>query len=302
MLSKKRIRGESCLFLEKLFYILQDPENSHIIHWNEDGTIVIISDPINFTLNILPKHFNHKNYSSFVRQLNYYGFSKKSNIYISTEEQYVNENFKRDIDIKDIKNIKKIKNQITILDRIKKENSDEKHIEDFKKLIENNNIQSNMQFIEFLIGKIEEKNNFDEKIKKEISRISNKNNILEKKIDKLKSKIDDSNGDYNELLNISSHLKETSIKKGYSIQSGESITLKKKEKVNECDNLYASLSFSEEFSKPDYPKNPPIPTEGQSSLIVLNKSRFLKIHNYNNNENTNLRQNMTNSILLNNFK
>lgn len=276
MLSKKRKSSESGLFLEKLYKILEDPENSQIIHWNEDGTKVIISDPIEFTVKILPKHFNHKNYSSFVRQLNNYGFSKISNIYISTEEQYINENFKKDNN-KDIKNIKKIKNQNIILDRIKKENNDEKkNIEDFIKLIENGNIniKPNIQFIEFLIGKIEEKNNFDEKIKKEISRIQNKNNILEKEIDKLKSKIDDSIGDYNELLNISSHLKETSKKKVYSIQSGESLTFKKKEKVKECDNLYASLSFSEEFSKADYPKNPPIQTENQSSLIVLNKSRL----------------------------
>ena len=311
MLSKKTKRKEPCFFLEKLFNILEDTNNNQIIHWNEDGTKVIISDPIKFTLNILPKNFNHKNYSSFVRQLNLYGFSKKSNIYNSTEEQFVNENFKRNKDIKEIKNIKRIEKSIIILDRIKKENSDEKKIEDFQILIEsgNINIKSNIQFLEFLIEKAEEKNNFDEKIRKKISRIKNKNNFLDKKINILKSKIDNSIEDYNKHLNISSHLKETSIKKVYSIQSGEPLTLKKKEKENknekekenENDNLYDS--FSENLSMTDYSNYQPNQTGNQSSLIVLNKSRFLSVPNINNNENnTNLRQRITNCILLNIFK
>ena len=307
MLSKKRKRSESCFFLEKLFNLLEDTENNQIIHWNEDGTKVVISDPIKFTINIIPNHFKHKNYSSFVRQLNLYGFSKEGNIYNSAEEQFVNENFKKDKDIGDIKKIKrkdlsypskeklsekKIKEQIIILDSIQKEKNDEKKIEGFKKLIENGNIniKSNIQFLEFLIGKVEEKNIFDEKIRKEISRIKNKNNNLEKE-------------DYNELQKISSHLKETSIKKDYSIQSGEPFTLKKKEKVNDNDNVNLYASFSDELSIHDYSKNPPNQAVNQSSLIVLNKSKFLFIPNINNNENSiNLRQNLTNSILLKNFK
>ena len=320
MLSNKRKRSESCFFLEKLFNLLEDTENNQIIHWNEDGTKVVISDPIKFTIKIIPNHFKHKNYSSFVRQLNLYGFNKEGNIYNSAEEQFVNENFKKDKDIEDIKKIKrkdlsypskeklsekKIKEQIIILDSIKKEKSDEKKIEGFKKLIENGNIniKSNIQFLEFLIGKVEEKNIFDEKIRKEISRIKNKNNNLEKKINKLKSKIDNSIEDYNELQKITSHLKETSIKKDYSIQSGEPFTLKKKEKVNDNDNVNLYASFSDELSIHDYSKNPPNQAVNQSSLIVLNKSKFLFIPNINNNENsTNLRQNLTNSILLKNFK
>ena len=159
MLSKKIKRREPCFFLEKLFKILKKKKNNQIIHWNEDGSKVVISDPIKFTVNILPKHFNHQNYSSFVRQLNLYGFNKINNIYNSTEEQFFNENFKRDKDIEDIKNIKRkdlsypngdnpskkklseteIKKQIIILDSIKKENNDEKKIEDFKKLIDKKN-------------------------------------------------------------------------------------------------------------------------------------------------------------------
>ena len=175
-----------------MFKILKKKKNNHIIHWNEDGTKIVISDPIKFTVNILPKNFNHQNYSSFIRQLNLYFLKSDSlfyfysyeftpekhlnNIYNSTEEQFFNENFKRDKDIEDIKNIKRkdlsyengdnpskkklsekeIKKQIIILDNIKKENNDEKKIEDFKKLIDNGNI--NIKFDEstlFPLSKLE---------------------------------------------------------------------------------------------------------------------------------------------------
>ena len=330
MLSKKIKRREPCFFLEKLFKILKKKKNNQIIHWNEDGSKVVISDPIKFTVNILPKHFNHQNYSSFVRQLNLYGFNKINNIYNSTEEQFFNENFKRDKDIEDIKNIKRkdlsypngdnpskkklseteIKKQIIILDSIKKENNDEKKIEDFKKLIDNGNIniKSNIQLLEFLIQKFEEKNNFDDKIRKEISKIKEKNKkLLETKIFKLNSKIDKSIEDCNETLNISNHLKETSIKKSYSIQQSESLILKNERldqifknepKINK-DNDKPNLndSFFDELSKLGYSKNPVDQTGIRSSYILLNKSGILIEPNINNNENsTFIRQNMTNSF------
>ena len=343
MLSKKIKRREPCFFPEKLFKILKKKKNNHIIHQNEDGTKIVISDPIKFTVNILPKNFNHQNYSSFIRQLNLYGFSKINNIYNSKEEQFFNENFKQDKDIKDIKNIKRkdlsyvngdnpskkklsekeIKKQIIILDNIKKENSDEKKIADFKKLSENGNIniKSNKQFPEFLIRKVEEKNIFDEKIRKEISRIKEKNkNILEKNIFKLNSKIDNSIEDNNEILKIPSHLKENNIKIANNIQINEPPTLKnekleemlgnelKTEKVN--DNKNACTIFSEEvpdLNNENEPlsmlfcsKNLTNQMNLRSSDIVLNKNRFLIKYNINNNENS--RQNLTNSLLLKIFK
>ena len=334
MLSKKTKRREPPqFFLEKLFRILKKKKNNKIIHWNEDGTKIIISDPIKFTVNILPKKFSHQNYSSFVRQLNLYGFSKINNIYNSTEEQFFNENFTKNKSIEDIRNIKRkdisynngentskkklsekeIKKQIIILDSIKKENSDEKKIEDFKQLIDNGNIniKSNIQLLEFLIEKFEEKSKFDEKIKKEISRIKEKNkNYLEKTIHKLNDKIDNSVEDYNEIFNFSNHLKESNIKKSYSIQSSESLTLKNKglgdlekkleneqeiKKVNDNKNL--NSSFVEELSMLEEPKNPPKPAEIRASYILLNKSGILIEPIINNNENsTFLRQNMTNSF------
>ena len=47
-----------------------------IVHWGDDGTTFIIEDSIKFSVTVLPKYFNHKKFSSFVRQLNMYGFNK----------------------------------------------------------------------------------------------------------------------------------------------------------------------------------------------------------------------------------
>ena len=334
MLSKKIKRREPCFFPEKLFKILKKKKNNHIIHWNEDGTKIVISDPIKFTVNILPKNFNHQNYSSFIRQLNLYGFSKINNIYNSKEEQFFNENFKRDKYIEEISFLcngdnpskkklseKKIKKQIIILDNIKKENSDKKKIEDFTKLSENGdiNIKSNTQFQEFLIRKVEKKNNFDEKIRKEISRIKDKNKRFEKEINELKSKKNNSIEDNNKFLNISSHLKENNIKIASNIQINEPPTLKnekleemlgnelKTEKVN--DNKNACTIFSEEvpdLNNENEPlsmlfcsKNLTNQMNLRSSDIVLNKTRFLIKSNVNN---ENSRQSLTNSLLLKIFK
>lgn len=44
--------------------------------WTDGGDTFTISDISKFEKESLPKYFNHSNFSSFVRQLNFYGFSK----------------------------------------------------------------------------------------------------------------------------------------------------------------------------------------------------------------------------------
>ncbi len=62
-------------FLFKLYDILNDSSNQNIILWKEN-TSILIKDRFKLTEKVLPKFFKHKNYSSFVRQLNLYGFYK----------------------------------------------------------------------------------------------------------------------------------------------------------------------------------------------------------------------------------
>ncbi|CEI90423.1 hypothetical protein RMCBS344292_04748 [Rhizopus microsporus] len=63
-------------FISKLFSIVNDAHNQHLIAWNNSGTSFFIYNATRFSQDILPIYFKHSNYSSFVRQLNMYGFHK----------------------------------------------------------------------------------------------------------------------------------------------------------------------------------------------------------------------------------
>lgn len=63
-------------FLLKTYMLVQDPATDHIISWNPDGTAFVVWQPAEFSRDLLPTLFKHSNFSSFVRQLNTYGFRK----------------------------------------------------------------------------------------------------------------------------------------------------------------------------------------------------------------------------------
>ena len=58
--------------------ILEDYKNSDIVAWKEEMNQFTIKDVNHFSNIILPRYFKDANLNSFVRQLNYYGFTKKS--------------------------------------------------------------------------------------------------------------------------------------------------------------------------------------------------------------------------------
>uniref|UniRef100_A0AAV1UJM6 HSF-type DNA-binding domain-containing protein n=1 Tax=Peronospora matthiolae TaxID=2874970 RepID=A0AAV1UJM6_9STRA len=70
-----RAKPETPKFLQLLYEILE-VENPRVIRWSEDGLALQILDPVTVTEQILPKYFNHTNFHSFQRQLNYFGFRK----------------------------------------------------------------------------------------------------------------------------------------------------------------------------------------------------------------------------------
>ncbi|KAG9137034.1 hypothetical protein Leryth_026398 [Lithospermum erythrorhizon] len=63
-------------FLTKTYTMVDDPNTNHIISWSLSGTSLIVWNHIKLAEEILPKHFKHNNFSSFLYQLNNYGFSK----------------------------------------------------------------------------------------------------------------------------------------------------------------------------------------------------------------------------------
>lgn len=68
-------RDQQPLFLRKTYQMLEacPPEYAG---WSESGESFMIKDPDLFAQHVIPQYFSHNNFSSFVRQLNFYGFRK----------------------------------------------------------------------------------------------------------------------------------------------------------------------------------------------------------------------------------
>ncbi|KAJ5905216.1 Transcription factor SKN7 [Penicillium subrubescens] len=68
--------GNSSDFVRKLYKMLEDPSYASIVRWGDEGDSFVVLECEKFTKTILPKHFKHSNFASFVRQLNKYDFHK----------------------------------------------------------------------------------------------------------------------------------------------------------------------------------------------------------------------------------
>ncbi|KAL9270292.1 Heat stress transcription factor A-2b-like protein, partial [Drosera capensis] len=63
-------------FLNKTYEMVEDPETDSVVSWSATGDSFIAGDPHQFSVQLLPNYFKHQNFSSFIRQLNTYGFRK----------------------------------------------------------------------------------------------------------------------------------------------------------------------------------------------------------------------------------
>lgn len=73
--AKKNIPG----FVTKLYRMVNEG-TSNLIQWGPDGSTFIVRNDQEFSRQVLPRFFKHNNFSSFVRQLNMYGFHKVPHI------------------------------------------------------------------------------------------------------------------------------------------------------------------------------------------------------------------------------
>lgn len=81
-------------FLSKTFEIFSMQEFATICGWNASGDTIIVSQLEAFVALVLPRFFKHRNFPSFVRQLNLYGFHKT--VLDSKRLEFQHPYFKRD--------------------------------------------------------------------------------------------------------------------------------------------------------------------------------------------------------------
>ena len=262
MLNKKRTKSKIIIkrksFLSILYELLNNLSYNDIISWNIEGNGIIIKNKSKLCEIILPKFYKHNNYSSFVRQLNLYGFYKSQGI-IKDGEGFEHETFGKKITREQIKQILiknkekrlALKNNIidnyeddlnvkNIMDNnkeysLKSKNNDKEY--NLKSLLDN--ILENSKIICELKKEIVEVNNQNKKIKEKIEKIQNNFNghniILEKFLKKQGKK---NNNNLNNLKKARS-LKELFQKYLYhlkiyspyiSLLNNRSIYINKKEK------------------------------------------------------------------------
>ncbi|KAI3756055.1 hypothetical protein L1987_55868 [Smallanthus sonchifolius] len=63
-------------FLTKTFDMVEDPATDSVVSWSRGRNSFVVWDCSKFSTTLLPRYFKHSNFSSFIRQLNTYGFRK----------------------------------------------------------------------------------------------------------------------------------------------------------------------------------------------------------------------------------
>ena len=179
-LFKKSKKNNSFIF--KLYEILNNTLYQKIISWNNDGSAILIKDTNKLCEIILPIFFKHNNFSSFVRQLNLYGFHKSKGM-IKEGELFEHEELNKESTNDQIEEImNKYKRNKLNLHFIKNNNNEEEEID-----MDNNNysqiFNNDGAILKYLIEKNEENIKNIIELRKEIGDLKAENKKLIEKLE-----------------------------------------------------------------------------------------------------------------------
>jgi len=112
-------KDEVPLFLRKTWELINNVSKTcpDIACWSADGRSFLVKDQETFTSSIIPRYFRHSKFSSFVRQLNFYGFKKLKDVVNDANgwSSFSHDNFRRGRE--DLLRTIKKANQIDVVDR-----------------------------------------------------------------------------------------------------------------------------------------------------------------------------------------
>ena len=218
--SQKKEKSES--FLTKLHDILSDNSYINIIHWDNEGKRIIVCDVINLCNVVLPKFYKHHNYSSFVRQLNMYGFRKSKGI-IKEGEAYEHEKFCAKSTNEEINKIVRQSKKMKVLANYIKSAQKEDTTNDTD-FLSNGNEED---VLKYLYEKNEENQRNSLALKKEMEDLRKENSLLNQEIDMIKS-----------VLNSHKLLLEKIIKKNNDTQASIKKNTGNIKSLNDLFNKY----------------------------------------------------------------
>jgi len=266
MLSIKRCRAKTRKpesFLSKLFDILNNTNNNSAISWDSEGKKIVISDIVKLCNEVLPKFYKHKNYSSFIRQLNLYGFHKTRGI-LDNSEKYEHEKFTKNITKEEIKQISKIarhKHMIKSLDTfINSNNKDEETKDNDLVVVPNDKV------LNYLTKKIDENEENTTETKKEIEE-------LKAEINKVKNEL----VEYKSIVNNNQIIIAKLIKIHFNIK----LDNQKLKKINNIQELFkrylCHLKIYSVFVNID---SNPLIIQKEKSKIKINTKENFDFHKY----------------------
>ena len=270
MIGVKRGRAKSKrkeTFLSKLFDILGNTDYASAISWDTDGKKIIIFDVTKLCNEILPKYYKHRNYSSFIRQLNLYGFHKSKGINDNLEK-YEHGKFYKNMNKDDIKKMTKIarhNQMVKCLDMYINSNKDEETKDN-----EFNTTFPEDKVLNYLTKKVDENNKIAVDTQKDIEVLKTQIIALNDELQKCKSILNSNKIVLNKL--IKSHI-------------NQNISNKRIKKISDIKELFKNYLYYMKIYSPfvSIDSNKLIKQKEKVNIIMNNKDKLdIAKYNYSN--------------------